>query len=44
MDVRRGDGGKAVKAEGEEADGEVEGFAGNFVPVDEGAPGAVDGD
>ena len=33
-----------VEMEGEEADGDVKGFAGNFVPVDEGAPVSVDGD
>ena len=33
-----------VEVEGEEADGDVEGFAGDFVPVDEGAPVSVDGD
>lgn len=40
-----GGGGEAAGVEGEcdEADGEVEGFAGDFVAVDEGAEGAVDG-
>ena len=33
-----------VEVEGEEADGDVEGFAGYFVPVDEGAPVSVDRD
>lgn len=34
----------AVEMECEEADGEVQGFAWDFVPVDEGAPVSVDGD
>ena len=33
-----------VEMEGEEADGDVEGFAGYFVPVDEGAPVSMDRD
>lgn len=32
-----------VEMEGEEADGDVEGFAGYLVPVDERAPVSVDG-
>ena len=44
MDVGGRDGGKAIETECEEANREVKGFAGDFVPVDEGAPRAVDGD
>lgn len=41
---RRGRGAARVKVQGHEANGKVEGFAGNFVAVDEGAPMSVDGD
>ena len=40
----RGGGASTVEVKGEEADGEVEGFAWDFVSVDEGAPVSVDGD
>ena len=43
MDGVRG-GADGVEAQGHEADAEVEGFAGDFVAVDKGAPGAVNGD
>jgi len=39
-----GAGAARVEVQGEEADAEVEGFAGDFVAVDEGAPVSVDGD
>lgn len=37
-------GAAGVKVESEEADREVEDFAGDLVPVNEGAPVSVDGD
>ncbi len=39
-----GGGAAGVEVQGEEADGEVEGFAGDLVAVDEAAPVPVDGD
>ncbi len=39
-----GGGAARVEVQGEEADGDVEGLAGDLVAVDEGAPVAVDGD
>ncbi len=39
----RGDAAR-VEIQSEEADGKVEGFSRDFVAVDEGAEGAVDGD
>lgn len=41
---RGGRGATRVEVQGEEADGEVQRFAGDFVPVDEGAPVSVDRD
>ena len=40
----RGGGPTRVEMQGEEADGEVEDFSGDLVPVHEGAPVSVDGD
>lgn len=39
-----GGGAAGVEVQGEEADGEMEGFAGDLVAVDEAAPVPVDGD
>lgn len=39
-----GAGAARVEVQGEEADAKVQGFAGDFVAVDEGAPVSVDGD
>lgn len=41
---RCGGGAARVEVQGEEADGDVQGFSGDLVSVHEGAPVSVDGD